>query len=124
MWSTLIAFPGPSVRPMPLIHVAIGRALFLTEFVDIQDPSKPKLISTSPTPVSPKNKGGRLGLRNTNILPHNRDTEKQRDLIYLTYFSAGLRIYDIKDERLPKGDGMVYPPPLPHRAECQLRRIG
>jgi hypothetical protein len=95
---------------MPLIQIAIGQALFLTEFVDIQDPSKPKLISTSPTPVSPKNKGGRLGLRNTNILPHNRDTEKQRDLIYLTYFSAGLRIYDIKDERLPKGTGWFIPP--------------
>ena len=36
--------------------------------------------------------------------------EKQADLIYLTYFNAGLRIYDIKDARLPKEVGWFIPP--------------
>jgi hypothetical protein len=31
--------------------------------------------------------------------------EKQGDLIYLTYFNAGLRVYNIKDARLPKETG-------------------
>jgi hypothetical protein len=49
------------------------------------------------------------------------DVEKQRDLIYLTYFNAGLRIYDIKNPRLPKEVGWFIPPtptrrygPLPY----------
>ena len=89
---------------------------FLTGLVDIQDPTKPKLISTFPTPVPPADapykdfcdKGGRFGPHNTNILQHNPDVEKQADLIYLTYFNAGLRIYDIKDARLPKEVGLVH----------------
>ena len=36
--------------------------------------------------------------------------EKQGDLIYLTYFNAGLRVYDIKDARLPKETGWFIPP--------------
>jgi hypothetical protein len=86
--------------------------------VDIQDPTKPKLISTFPTPVPPADapykdfcdKGGRFGPHNTNILQHNPDVEKQGDLIYLTYFNAGLRIYDVKDARLPKETGWFIPP--------------
>ena len=89
-----------------------------TGLVDIQDPAKPKLISTFPTPVPPADapykdfceKGGRFGPHNTNILQHNPDVEKQGDLIYLTYFNAGLRIYDIKDARLPKEVGWFIPP--------------
>ena len=86
------------------------RRLFLTGLIDIKDPTKPRLISTFPTPVPPKDapytdfcdKGGRFGPHNTNILQHNPDVEKQADLLYLTYFNAGLRIFDIKDPRLPK----------------------
>ncbi len=93
-------------------------ALFLTGLVDIKDPSKPKLISTFPTPVPPADapytdfcdKGGRFGPHNTNILQHNPDVEKQGNLIYLTYFNAGLRVYDIKDARLPKEVGWFIPP--------------
>jgi hypothetical protein len=47
--------------------------------------------------------------------------EKQADLIYLTYFNAGLRIFDIKDPRLPEEVGWFIPPtptkrygPLPY----------
>jgi len=98
--------------------LACKGALFLTGLVDIKDPTKPKLISTFPIPEPPKDapytdfcdKGGRFGPHNTNILQHNPDVEKQGDLIYLTYFNAGLRIYDIKDPRLPKETGWFIPP--------------
>jgi hypothetical protein len=47
--------------------------------------------------------------------------EKQADLIYLTYFNAGLRIFDIKDPRMPKEVAWFVPPtptnrygPLPY----------
>jgi hypothetical protein len=93
-------------------------ALFLNGLVDIQDPTKPKLISQLPVPVPPADapytdfcdKGGRFGPHNTNILQHNPDVEKQGDLIYETYFNAGLRVYNIKDARLPKEVGWFIPP--------------
>ena len=104
-------------------------ALFLVGLIEIKDPTKPKLISTFPIPVPPRDapytdfcsKGGRFGPHNTNILQHNPDVEKQADLIYLTYFNAGLRIFDIKDPRLPEEVGWFIPPtptkrygPLPY----------
>ena len=104
-------------------------ALFLTGLIDIQDETKPKLISTFPTPVPPADapykdfcdKGGRFGPHNTNILQHNPDVEKQGDLVYLTYFNAGLRVFNIKDARLPRETGWFIPPtptkrygPLPY----------
>jgi hypothetical protein len=55
-------------------------------------------------------KGGRFGPHNTNQEQHLRDVEKQGDLIYLTYFNAGLRIFDIQDPRLPKEVGWFIPP--------------
>jgi hypothetical protein len=98
--------------------LACKGALFLTGLIDIKDPTKPKLLSTFPTPAPPKDapytdfcdKGGRFGPHNTNILQHNPDVEKQGDLIYLTYFNAGLRIFDIQDPRLPKETGWFIPP--------------
>jgi len=87
-------------------------------FIDNSDPTKPRLISVFPPPRPPPgasykdfcDKGGRFGPHNTNQEQHLPDVEKQADLIYLTYFNAGLRIYDIKDPRLPKETGWFIPP--------------
>ncbi len=94
------------------------QAMYLNALLDVSDPTKPKMISILPTPVPPPDapykdfceKGGRFGPHNTNILQHSPDVEKQGDLIYLTYFNAGLRIYDISDPRLPKETGWFIPP--------------
>jgi hypothetical protein len=103
--------------------------IYLVGLVDIKDPSKPQLISTFPIPVPPKDvpytdfcdKGGRFGPHNTNLEYHLPDVEKQGDLIYLTYFNAGLRIFNIADPRLPREVGWFIPPtpvkrygPLPY----------
>jgi hypothetical protein len=92
--------------------------MYLVAMVDINDPTKPKLASIFPTPVPPPDvpykdfceKGGRFGPHNTNILQHSPDVEKQADLIYLTYFNAGLRIYNVEDPRLPREVGWFIPP--------------
>ncbi len=109
--------------------LACSSPLTLTAMIDIQDETKPRLMSIFPTPVPPKNvpytdfcdKGGRFGPHNTNLEYHLPDVEKQGDLIYLTYFNAGLRIYDIKDPRLPREVAWFIPPtptkrygPLPY----------
>ena len=108
---------------------ACARPITTVAMVDIKDPAKPWLMSVFPTPVPPKEapytdfceKGGRFGPHNTNLEYHLPDVEKQGDLIYLTYFNAGLRIYDIKNPRMPQEVGWFIPPtpvkrhgPLPY----------
>jgi hypothetical protein len=97
--------------------------LDLDAMVDIKDPSKPRMISIFPVPEPPSgepyanfcDKGGRFGPHNTNLEYHLPDVEKQAALVYLTYFNAGLRIYNIKDPRLPKEVGWFIPPTPPKR---------
>jgi hypothetical protein len=75
-------------------------------------------MSVFPLPVPPPgepytdfcDKGGRFGPHNTNLEQHLPDVEKQAGLIYLTYFNAGLRIFDIKDPRAPQEVAWFIPP--------------
>ena len=67
---------------------------------------------------------------NTNLEYHLPDVEKQADLIYLTYFNAGLRVFDIHDPRLPKEVGWFIPPqptkrigPLPAKLVNQTEDV-
>jgi len=108
---------------------ACERAITTAAMVDIKDPAKPYLVSVLPRPEPPKGalfadfceKGGRFGPHNTNLEYHLPDVQKQGDMIYLTYFNAGLRIYDIKNPRAPKEVAWFVPPapvkrhgPLPY----------
>jgi len=78
--------------------------------VDISDEKHPTLISLFPLPEPPpgvpyKNfceKGGRFGPHNFHHAQRQPHYEDRDDRVYLTYFNAGLRIYDISDPRLPR----------------------
>ena len=93
-------------------------ALNYAALIDNKDPAKPRLMSLFPLPLPPKgapyasfcDKGGRFGPHNTNQEIHLPDVEKPGNLIYLTYFNAGLRVYDIKDPRQPQESGWFIPP--------------
>jgi len=92
--------------------------------VDISDETKPRLISLFPQPTPPKGMGvrnfferpGRFG-------PHNQHQQQYQDVLYsnenlvfLTYFNAGLRIYDISDARTPREVAyFIAPDPLERR---------
>jgi hypothetical protein len=92
--------------------------------IDNRNPAQPKLISLFPLPVPPKGapyrnfceKGGRFGPHNVNQEIHLPDVEKPGNLIYLTYFNAGLRVYNIKDPLLPVETGWFIPPDPPANA--------
>lgn len=109
--------------------LACSSPLTISAMIDIKDPKKPRLVSVFPEPSPPKglpydnfcDKGGRYGPHNTNLEYHLPDVQKQGDLVYITYFNAGLRVYDIKDARRPKEAGWFIPPtptkrygPLPY----------
>jgi hypothetical protein len=93
----------------PLNHASI---------VDVSDPANPFLLSVLPVPAPPpgapyKNfceRGGRFGPHNVHHLHHNPFTQHRDDLLYLTYFTAGLRIFDISDPRPPIEVGYFLPP--------------
>ncbi len=95
----------------PLDHVTI---------VDVSNPAKPVSLSRYPVPVPPAgvpyrsfcDKGGRFGPHNQSQLQYNPLVEKQGNLSYVTWFNAGLRVYDISDTRLPRevGHFMAGPP--------------
>lgn len=92
--------------------------------VDVSDETKPRLISLFPQPVPPEGmkvrnfyqRPGRFG-------PHNQHQPQFQDVLYqdeslvfLTYFNAGLRVYDISDERTPREVGyFIAPDPLERR---------
>jgi hypothetical protein len=95
--------------------------------IDNRNPAMPRLMSLFPLPQPPKGapyknfceKGGRFGPHNTNQEIHLPDVEKPGNLIYLTYFNAGLRIFNIKDPLQPVESGWFMPPQPVKRAGPQ-----
>ena len=73
-----------------------------------RDEPRPRLISLFPLPQPPAGsgcenfyrKGGRFGPHNQHHANHQACLEDRDDIAYLTYFNAGLRVYDIRDARM------------------------
>jgi hypothetical protein len=84
--------------------------LNMAGIVDIDDEKKPRMISLLPLPEPPPESGiknfyekaGRFGPHNHHHSNHQPCLEERDDIAYLTYFNAGLRVYDIRDARQPK----------------------
>ena len=92
--------------------------------VDIKDENNPRLMSLFPLPKPPANapyrnfceKGGRFGPHNQHQSQYQPILMQDENLCYLTYFNAGLRVFDISDERLPREVAWFIPPdPLQRR---------
>lgn len=92
--------------------------LNLAGIMDLKTEKEPRLISLFPQPVPPPETGlknffdkeGRFGPHNHHHPNHQPCLEERDDIAYLTYFNAGLRIYDIRDPRTPKEIAYFIPP--------------
>ena len=117
-----------TIQPIPGKNLAVVNSEAIREncneaanhvsMVDIADLTRPRLIANFPTPLPPAGspyksfceKGDRFGPHNQNQLQHNPFVKKQDHLIYMTYFNAGLRIYDISAPTAPREVGYFMPP--------------
>ena len=117
-----------SVLPLPQRGIALVTSeaiasrcmepLNHTSVADISDPSQPVLLATVPIPEPPPGapfddfceRGGRFGPHNFHQQYHSPFTDHTQNLVYLTYFNAGLRIYNIEDPRNPEEVGYFLPP--------------
>jgi len=116
------ALPLPSRR----LAVVNGEAhaerctepLSFAGIVDLEIETEPHLISMLPWPrpspglpyASYCDKGGRFGPHNTHLPQGRPEHEAREDFVYLTWFNAGLRIYDIADPREPREIAHFVPP--------------
>lgn len=93
-----------------------------SRLIDISDPSRPTVVATLPVPQGDFcDRGGRFG-------PHNVHEPKPGGLIdgttvYLTYFNAGLRVYDVTNPRDPCEIAYYVPDPPPGQQAAQLNDI-
>ena len=105
--------------------------LNMAGIVDISDENQPRLMSLFPLPAPPpesglKNfyeKGGRFGPHNQHHPNHQPCLEDRDDIAYLTYFNAGLRVYDIRDPRTPKEVAYFIPPDPRERIGTKPSRL-
>ncbi|MFW3169811.1 LVIVD repeat-containing protein [Geodermatophilus sp. CPCC 206100] len=85
--------------------------------VDVADPSRPRVLSSLPVPrpgpglpyPSYYDKGGRFGPHNQHHHQGNPAHFRLREHVLMTYFNAGLRLFDISDAREPREVGWFVP---------------
>ncbi|MDB5455811.1 MAG: hypothetical protein JWP92_1396, partial [Caulobacter sp.] len=113
--------------PLPggMVHVSTEpskpgcdkETLSFAAIVDNRDPAAPRLVAHYPRPQPPKgapyrsfcDKGGRVGPHNINGEIHSPDLQRPGPLVYMTYFTAGVRVYDLANPYDPKEIGWFLP---------------
>jgi len=86
--------------------------LVMAGIIDVSDVSRPRLISIFPLPEPVEDfhrKGGRFGPHNQHQPQHQACLQSSGDYIYLTYFNAGLQIFDISNPLRPTCAGHYIP---------------
>lgn len=85
--------------------------------VDNTDPTKPRLLSYYPRPVPAPDSGlvsfcdkeGRFGPHNVVTELHQEGVAQTAPLVFMTYFNAGLRVFDVSRPAMPREVGWFLP---------------
>lgn len=94
-----------------------GDSANLVTLLDVSDERRPRAMSILPTPLpseqapyrSYADRGGKFGPHNIHIPHHQPCLAKVGNLLHLTYFAGGLRLYDIRDPYQPREVGYFVP---------------
>jgi hypothetical protein len=130
------ALPLPSRRLVSVNSEAIkencDEPLGFAGLVDVSNERAPRLVSLFPLPAPPAGapfrsfceRGGRFGPHNQHQPQHQAALLDRPDLVFLTYFNAGLRVVDIADARQPREVGWFVPPdPVARRGVLPTRLV-
>jgi hypothetical protein len=90
--------------------------------VDISDERNPKLITIIPRPEGDYcSRGGRFGPHNVHEM--RPGTYSDPNTVYVTYFNAGVRVYDISDPTKPREVAYCVPEAPPGKKSIQMNDI-
>jgi hypothetical protein len=90
--------------------------------VDVSDERRPKVISEFPIPQGDfVDRPGRFGPHNLNEM--RPGSFRSDHIVHATYFSAGLRIYDVADPTAPCEVGYYVPEPYGDASSVQLNDL-
>ncbi len=94
----------------------------LVRVVDVSDPSAPAVVSVCPPPPGDFcERGLRFGPHNTH---ENRPgSYRSAEVVFVTYFNAGLRVYDVSDAGSPQEIGHWIPPTPPGQEAVQINDV-
>lgn len=94
----------------------------LVRVVDVSDPGDPRVVSVCPPPQGDYcERGLRFGPHNTH---ENRPgSYRSADIVVVTYFNAGLRIYDVADPARPREIAHWLPATPPGQEAPQINDV-
>ena len=116
---TVLPVPERGVAYVNSEDVSYGKGpAHYAAIVDLARPEQPRLLATLPEPVPPAGapyrsfaeKGGWSGPHNMSMLLHNPAVQPQGNLLYMAYFNAGLRVFNVANPRQPTEVGYFLPP--------------
>jgi hypothetical protein len=130
---TVVPFPERSLAIVndEALHEERADPVNFAGLVDISDETDPVMVALFPQPRVPDrapkdffDRGGRFGPHNQHQPQGQACLEPSSNRIYLTYFNAGLQIYDISDIRSPVNTGYFVPPdPAERRAPVPAKLV-
>jgi hypothetical protein len=106
---TCLPLPGRDLLVVTDEVVDSSTEEHLVRVVDVSDPADPRIVSVCPPPPGDYAKRGlRFGPHNTH---ENRPgSYRSAELVFVTYFNAGLRVYDVADAEHPVEVAHWLPP--------------
>jgi hypothetical protein len=90
--------------------------------VDISDEANPRVVSTFPVPEGDFcQRGGRFGPHNLHEM--RTGTFTSSNVVHVTYFNAGVRVYDVSDPADVREIAFCIPPPAPGAKTIQMNDL-